>query len=135
MGTTRLQLEHKGDDRHHYTNFANIIVSFGFVVIPVIGWLLDHKGYGITLGTINCIGVICSVLQAIPSLRLQVRGPVHVQGHPKTVPGQCMCVHALYDTCCVKLQAHGKVLYKLLPGCGTYACCREAVQLRVELVL
>lgn len=73
LGTTRLQLEHKGDGvLHHYTNFANIIVSFGFVVIPVIGWLLDHKGYGITLGTINCIGVICSVLQAIPSLRLQV---------------------------------------------------------------
>ncbi|KAL3151740.1 hypothetical protein ABBQ38_012718 [Trebouxia sp. C0009 RCD-2024] len=72
LGTTRLQLEHKGDAQHHYTNFANIIVSFGFVVIPVIGWLLDHKGYGITLGTINCIGVIVSVLQAIPSLRLQV---------------------------------------------------------------
>ncbi len=73
LGTTRLQLEHKGDDRHHYTNFANVIVSFGFVVIPVIGWLLDHKGYGVTMGTINCIGVICSVLEAIPSLRLQVR--------------------------------------------------------------
>lgn len=73
LGTTRLQLEHKGDAAHHYTNFANVIVSFGFVVIPVIGWLLDQKGYGITLGTINCIGVIVSVLQAIPSLRLQVR--------------------------------------------------------------
>ncbi len=73
LGTTRLQLEHKGDDRHHYTNFANVIVSFGFVVIPLIGWLLDHKGYGVTMGTINCIGVICSVLEAIPSLRLQVR--------------------------------------------------------------
>ena len=72
LGTTRLQLENKGDAAHHYTNFANVIVSFGFVVIPVIGWLLDHKGYGITLGTINCIGVIVSVLQAIPSLRLQV---------------------------------------------------------------
>lgn len=78
LGTTRLQLEHKGDAQHHYTNFANIIVSFGFVVIPVIGWLLDHKGYGITLGTINCIGVIVSVLQAIPSLRLQVRLPYKV---------------------------------------------------------
>lgn len=74
LGTTRLQLEHKGDGRHghHYTNFANIIVSFGFVCIPVIGWLLDHKGYGVTLGCINAIGVICSVLEAIPSLRLQV---------------------------------------------------------------
>ncbi|KAA6416796.1 MAG: hypothetical protein FRX49_13246 [Trebouxia sp. A1-2] len=50
LGTTRLQLEHKGDDRHHYTNFANVIVSFGFVVIPLIGWLLDHKGYGVTMG-------------------------------------------------------------------------------------
>lgn len=72
LGTTRLQLEHKGDRLHHYTNFGNVIVSFGFVCIPVIGWLLDHKGYGVTLGCINAIGVICSVLEAIPSLELQV---------------------------------------------------------------
>lgn len=89
LGTTRLQLEHKGDRQHHYTNFANVIVSFGFVVIPVIGWLLDHKGYGITLGTINCIGVSVSVLQAIPSLRLQVGlqcTPLPPSPHPATHP-------------------------------------------------
>ena len=80
LGTTRLQLEHKGDSQHHYTNFANIIVSFGFVGIPLIGWLLDKKGYGITLGTINFFGVLCSVLQAIPSLQLQVRCPCAAQG-------------------------------------------------------
>ena len=74
LGTTRLQLEHKGDGLHHhrFTSFANIIVSFGFVCIPIIGWLLDKKGYGVTLGTINAIGVTVSVLQAIPSLKLQV---------------------------------------------------------------
>ncbi len=85
LGTTRLQLEHKGDSRHHYTNFANIIVSFGFVGIPLIGWLLDKKGYGITLGTINFFGVLCSVLQAIPSLQLQVScicaGQTHAWQH------------------------------------------------------
>ena len=31
------------------------------------------QGYGITLGTINALSVIISVLQAIPSLGLQVR--------------------------------------------------------------
>ncbi len=61
-----------GDYSHHYTNFANIIVSFGGLGIPIIGWLLDKKGYGITLGTINLMGVIASAFQAIPSLRFQV---------------------------------------------------------------
>ncbi|KAK9819041.1 hypothetical protein WJX74_009705, partial [Apatococcus lobatus] len=72
LGTTRLQLEHKGDYNHHYTTFANIMVSFGGLGIPIIGWLLDKKGYGITLGTINAMGVIASACQAIPSLRFQV---------------------------------------------------------------
>lgn len=48
------------------------MVSFGGLGIPIIGWLLDKKGYGITLGTINAMGVIASACQAIPSLRFQV---------------------------------------------------------------
>lgn len=31
------------------------------------------QGYGITLATINGLSVLCSVLEAIPSLPLQVR--------------------------------------------------------------
>ena len=42
-GTTRLQLEHKGDDSHAYIDFANVVVAFAFLTIPVIGWLLDKK--------------------------------------------------------------------------------------------
>ena len=42
-GTTRLQLEYKGDTSHVYTNFANVVVAFAFVTIPIIGWLLDKK--------------------------------------------------------------------------------------------
>ena len=61
-----------GDYSHHYNTFANIVVSFGGLGIPIIGWLLDKKGYGITLGTINALGVIASAFQAIPSLRFQV---------------------------------------------------------------
>jgi hypothetical protein len=72
LGTTRLQLEHKGDVNHVFTNIANIVPAFGFIGIPVIGWLLDNKGYGITLGTINCMGVLASIFQAVPSLGFQV---------------------------------------------------------------
>ncbi len=72
LGTTRLQLEHKGDVNHVFTNLANIVPAFGFIGIPVIGWLLDNKGYGITLGTINCMGVLASIFQAIPNLGFQV---------------------------------------------------------------
>jgi len=37
----------------------------------VIAWLLDKKGYGITLGTINCISVLTGALMAIPWLWIQ----------------------------------------------------------------
>lgn len=30
------------------------------------------QGYGVTLGTINCLAVLTSIFQAIPSLGLQV---------------------------------------------------------------
>ncbi|KAK9804317.1 hypothetical protein WJX72_006375 [[Myrmecia] bisecta] len=72
LGTTRLQLEHKGDLDHAYTDVANIIVSFGWLGIPFIGWCLDKKGYGITLGLINTLGVVSSLFQAMPSLGFQV---------------------------------------------------------------
>jgi hypothetical protein len=92
-GTTRLQLEKKGDDGQ-YTDFANIIVAFACLGIPTIGWLLDKKvckclksaiglcqhpnfpfslqGYGTTLGTINGLNVLSSILQAVPNLQIQV---------------------------------------------------------------
>jgi len=41
-GTTRLQLKNKGDTGQ-MTDFANIIVAFAFLGVPVIGWLLDKK--------------------------------------------------------------------------------------------
>ncbi|KAL4854004.1 Large neutral amino acids transporter small subunit 3 [Chlorella vulgaris] len=71
LGTTRLQLEKKGDDGQ-YTDFANIIVAFACLGIPTIGWLLDKKGYGTTLGTINGLNVLSSILQAVPNLQIQV---------------------------------------------------------------
>ena len=58
-----------------YTNVANIIPAFGFLGIPIIGWMLDKKGYGITLATINCMGVIASLFQAMPSLQFQAQCP------------------------------------------------------------
>lgn len=44
-GTTRSQLADKGD-KGAYTDFANIVVAFAFLGIPVIGWLLDKKVWG-----------------------------------------------------------------------------------------
>ena len=72
LGTTRLQLEHKGDQNHHFTAFANIIPAFGFLGIPFMTWLLDKKGYGVTLTTINFLTVLASLFEAMPSLRFQV---------------------------------------------------------------
>jgi len=80
LGTTRLQLEHKGDVNHHYTDFANIIPAFGFLGIPFMTWLLDKKGYGVTLTTINFLTVLASLFEAMPAngfpyLRFQVPPP------------------------------------------------------------
>ena len=74
LGTTRLQLESKGDadTGWTYTKIASIVPAFGFVGIPCIGWLLDHRGYGATLATINLLAVAASLAQAIPSLPFQV---------------------------------------------------------------
>lgn len=71
LGTQRLQLDHKGDVDNTYSNFGNVVVAFAFVTIPLIGWLLDKKGYGWTLGFINALSVLTSVLQALPVLWLQ----------------------------------------------------------------
>lgn len=72
LGTTRLQLEHKGDIYHHYTSFAQIVPAFGFLGIPFMTWLLDKKGYGATMTIINFLTVLASLFQAMPSLRFQV---------------------------------------------------------------
>lgn len=47
------------------------VVAFAWVTIPIIGWLLDKKGYGWTLGSINALAVLTSVLQALPVLQIQ----------------------------------------------------------------
>ncbi len=73
LGTTRLQLEHKGGADHIVTSIANVVPAFGFIGIPVIGWLLDRMGYGITLATINFLGVLASFFQAMPNVWFQVR--------------------------------------------------------------
>ena len=72
LGTTRLQLEHKGGEGHIVTAIANVVPAFGFIGIPVIGWLLDRMGYGVTLATINFLGVLASFFQAMPSVWFQV---------------------------------------------------------------
>ena len=42
-GTARLQLQHKGDDNHTYTDLANILPCAGILGLPIISWLLDKK--------------------------------------------------------------------------------------------
>lgn len=42
-GTMRLQLSNKGSNAETYSNFGNVVVAFAFLLIPVIGWLLDKK--------------------------------------------------------------------------------------------
>lgn len=94
LGTTRLQLEHKGDSDHVVTNIANVVPAFGFVGIPVIAWLLDKKGYGVTLAVINLLGVLASIFQAMPSLYFQVRastmGGCCCYGEPAPAAGRKM---------------------------------------------
>ena len=71
LGTQRLQLDYKGDFDNYYSNFGNVVVALAFMFIPLIAYLLDQKGYGWTLGSINALAVLTSVLQSIPWLRIQ----------------------------------------------------------------
>lgn len=43
LGTLRLQLEHKGDEKHVYTDLANILPCLGILGLPIVSWLLDKK--------------------------------------------------------------------------------------------
>ena len=71
LGSQRLQLEHKGDEGHAYASFGQVVVAFAGFTIPIIAWLLDKKGYGVTLGTINAISVLSGAFMAIPWLWIQ----------------------------------------------------------------
>lgn len=42
-GTTRLQLQHKGDTNYTYTDLANILPCAGILTLPIVSWLLDKK--------------------------------------------------------------------------------------------
>ena len=70
LGTTRLQLEHKGDSAHVVTDIANIVPAFGFVGIPIIGWLLDKQARALPprlLAGRPCMCAACSIaLHASP---------------------------------------------------------------------
>ena len=56
-GTARLQLQHKGDDNHTYTDLANILPCAGILGLPIISWLLDKKvlPVRVTTNTVHCL--------------------------------------------------------------------------------
>jgi hypothetical protein len=66
-GTARLQLQHKGDDNHTYTDLANILPCAGILGLPIISWLLDKKvttSKAPPLSSVNmsgCVVTMCSV--------------------------------------------------------------------------
>ena len=103
LGTTRLQLEHKGDTAHHFTAFANIIPAFGFLGIPFMTWLLDKKGYGATLATINFLTVLASLFEAMPSLRFQVQMTRLSSKHPD-LPACTMNISMSPELPCISVQ-------------------------------
>lgn len=70
-GTTRQQLKNKGDDGS-YVDFANIVVAFAVLGIPVIGWLLDKKVHALPLSP--CFGSKLWQLRNVPALALLCRG-------------------------------------------------------------
>ena len=62
-GLSRLELKAKGDSKALYTNLTTVIIAAGAVWLPLMHWLMDHRGYGATLIVINTFGVLCSTLQ------------------------------------------------------------------------
>lgn len=61
-GTSRLQLRAKGDGGV-YSNLTSVVLACGGVFIPATHWLVDRRGYGATLATVNILGVLCCVFQ------------------------------------------------------------------------
>lgn len=61
-GTSRLQLRAKGDGGI-YGNITSVVLACGGIFIPATHWLVDRRGYGVTLATVNVLGVLCCVFQ------------------------------------------------------------------------
>jgi len=63
-GLSRLELRAKGDTNELYANLVVVILALGALWLPLMHYLVDRKGYAITLFVINTLGVVCSGLQA-----------------------------------------------------------------------
>ena len=63
-GLSRLELRAKGDTNELYANLVVVILALGAVWLPLMHYLVDRKGYAVTLFVINTLGVVCSGLQA-----------------------------------------------------------------------
>ena len=72
-GLSALELKAKGDANAVYTNITTVIIAAGAVWLPLMHYLMDRRGYGVTLIVINTFGVTCAVLQVGGRHRVQDR--------------------------------------------------------------
>eukprot|EP01026_Neomeris_dumetosa_P012396 TRINITY_DN14322_c0_g2_i2.p2 TRINITY_DN14322_c0_g2~~TRINITY_DN14322_c0_g2_i2.p2 ORF type:complete len:203 (-),score=5.16 TRINITY_DN14322_c0_g2_i2:353-925(-) len=70
-GTVRYQLEEKGDHDHFYTDLTGPMQALGFIGVPIIGWLLDDVGFGVTFLVVLLLIIIDVWFQMIPNLQVQ----------------------------------------------------------------
>lgn len=59
---SRLQLRAKGDDGT-YANITSVVLAAGSLFIPATHWLVDRRGYAVTLATVNVLGLLCCIFQ------------------------------------------------------------------------
>ena len=79
-GLSRLELRAKGDTNDLYTNLVVVILALGALWLPLMHYLVDRKGYAVTLFVINTLGVVCSGLQAcIPCLSHSDLAPLYAR--------------------------------------------------------
>ena len=64
IGLSGLELRAKGGrDALYAAVLATVIIAAGAVWLPLMHWLMDHRGYGTTLIFINTFGVVASIME------------------------------------------------------------------------
>ncbi|XP_004347972.2 hypothetical protein CAOG_04147 [Capsaspora owczarzaki ATCC 30864] len=66
LGTSRTQLEDKGDTDHVYNGIYNILGAINFIFIPISGYILDgHGGYPVSVLVTLVCALLFNVLNAV----------------------------------------------------------------------
>jgi LAT3 family solute carrier family 43 protein 2 len=72
LGSAANQLQTLGDNDGMYVRAVGYIIPFGFLLVPISGYIMDKYGLAVSMHLINVLGLVFGVLILVPNLKLQM---------------------------------------------------------------